>query len=88
MKPIDIELKKQPQKYLSKVDGNTFAKLDKALEKLRFWDGDIVRLKGGRFYRLKIPKYRFIFTYDNGINIIHIEEINTRTNINYRRYTK
>ena len=88
MKPIDIELKKQPQKYLSKVDINTFRKLDKALEKLKFWEGDIIKLKGSNYYRLKIPQYRFIFTYDNGINIISIEEINTRTNINYRRYSK
>ena len=85
--PIDIELKKQPQKYLAKIDASTFNKLDKALEKLKLWQGDIVRLGNSKYYRLKIPKYRFIFTYDKGINLISIEEVNTRTNINYRRYT-
>ena len=88
MQPSKIKLKKQPQKYLSKVDSNTYLKLRKALEKLELWEGDIVKLKNSDYYRLKIPKYRFIFTYDNGINIISIEEINTRTNINYGRYTK
>jgi len=33
-------------------------------------------------------QYRFIFTYDGTIKIITMDEINTRTNINYRRYTK
>ena len=79
-------LKKQPQKYLSIVDINTYKKLDKALDDLMFWKGDIVKLKGSEYYRLKIPKYRFIFTYDNEVNVISIEEINTRTNINYGRY--
>ena len=75
-----VTLKKQPQKYLSKVDGNTYKKLRKALHGLEEWKGDIVKLKGSNYYRLKIPQYRFIFIYDNGINIISIEEINIRTN--------
>ena len=86
MKPSKVKLKKQPQKYLSKVDGNTYKKLRKALDGLEKWEGDIVKLKNSDYYRLKIPHYRFIFEYDNGINVISVEEINTRTNINYGRY--
>jgi len=86
MKASKVRLKKQPQKYLSKVDTNTYKKLRKALEGLEVWQGDIVKLKGSKYYRLKIPQYRFIFTYDGDINIISVEEINTRTNINYGRY--
>ena len=88
MKQSQVRLKKQPEKYLSKVDNRTYKKLRKALDGLEEWKGDIVKLKNSDYYRLKIPKYRFIFTYDNAINIIAIEEINTRTNINYGRYSK
>lgn len=88
MKPSRIKLKKQPQKYLFRVDDNTYKKLRKALDGLEEWNGDIVKLKGSEYYRLKIPQYRFIFIYDAEINIISIEEINTRTNINYGRYSK
>ena len=87
MKTSQVFLKKQPQKYLLKVDRNTYKKLRKALVELGGWKGDIVKLKNSEFYRLKIPKYRFIFTYDGEINVISVEEINTRTNINYRRYS-
>ena len=87
MKPSQVLLKKQPQKYLSKVDGSIYKKLRKALAELSEWKGDIVKLKNSEFYRLKIPQYRFIFTYDGEINVISVEEINTRTNINYRRYS-
>jgi mRNA-degrading endonuclease RelE of RelBE toxin-antitoxin system len=88
MKRSTVKLKKQPKKYLAKVDGSTYRKLRKALDELEEWKGDIIKLKGNDYYRLKIPQYRFIFTYDGGINIISVEEINTRTNINYGRYTK
>jgi mRNA-degrading endonuclease RelE of RelBE toxin-antitoxin system len=88
MKLSKVKLKKQPQKYLSKVDSGTYKKLRKALGELEEWKGDIIKLKNSDYYRLKIPQYRFIFTYDNDINIISVEEINTRTDINYGRYTK
>ena len=88
MQRSQVKLKKQPQKYLSKIDNTTYKKLCKALDELEEWKGDIIKLKNSDYYRLKIPQYRFIFTYDNGINIISIEEINTRTNINYGRYSR
>ena len=88
MKPSQIKLKKQAQKYLLKVDGNTYIKLRKALADLEQWRGDIIQLKNSDYYRLKIPQYRFIFIYDAENNIIWVEEINTRTNINYGRYSK
>ena len=88
MKSSQVKLRKQPQKYLARVDSITYKKLREALNGLEEWKGDIVRLKNSDFYRLKIPQYRFIFTYDNGINVILVEEINTRTNISYGRYMK
>ena len=88
MERSKVKLKKQPQKYLSIVDGNTYKKLRKALDELEEWKGDIIKLKGSDHYRLKIPQYRLIFTYDNDINVISVMEINTRTNIDYGRYSK
>jgi mRNA-degrading endonuclease RelE of RelBE toxin-antitoxin system len=88
MKRSQVRLKKQPQKYLASVGSNAYKKLRKALDELEEWKGDIVKLKNNAYYRLKIPQYRFIFTYDNDVNIIWVEEINTRTNINYGRYSK
>jgi len=49
MKPSQVKLKKQPQKYLAKVDNITYKKLRIALEKLGLWEGDIVKLKGSNF---------------------------------------
>ena len=88
MKPSQVKLKKQPEKYLCKVDGNTYSKLRKALDDLKQWKGDIVKLKNSEHYRLKIPQYRFVFIHDVENNIIWVKEINTRTNINYGRYSK
>ena len=88
MKYSRVILDKQPEKYLSKVDRTTYKRLRKALDDLESWKGDIKKLANSEHYRLKIPQYRFIFTYDGVINIISVEEINTRTNINYRRYSK
>ena len=88
MELFEIKLKKQAEKYLSKVDSNTFIKIRKALDELREFKGDIVRLKGSEFYRLKLEHYRVIFTLDVAVKIMTIEEINARTNIKYKRYKK
>ncbi|BDF60168.1 hypothetical protein CE91St37_03180 [Christensenellaceae bacterium] len=77
-------MKKQPQKYLASVDGNTRAKLYKAIDGLKELGGDIVRLKGTKnSYRLKIAHYRILFEYDGRGGLIIVGMINTRTNIKY-----
>ena len=81
-----VVYKKQPEKYLKSADSNTYNKLKNACEGLSEGKGDIVRLKGSPYYRLKIEHYRAIFTYDKQTGIITVEEINTRTNIKYRRW--
>ena len=78
--------KKQPEKYLKSVDGNTHEKLIRALEGLSEGEGDIVKLKGSGYYRLKIEHYRAIFTRDAATGTITVVEVNTRTNIKYRRW--
>ena len=81
---MEIILRKQPQKYLASVDGNTRAKLYRAIEGLRELNGDIVKLKGTKsIYRLKIAHYRILFEYDGKGGVIIVGMINTRTNIKY-----
>lgn len=83
---MEIKLKKQPQKYLASVDTATRAKLDRALDKLKELDGDIVCINPKEnLFRFKISHYRIIFSYAGG-EIIVVETIDTRTNIKYRRY--
>jgi mRNA-degrading endonuclease RelE of RelBE toxin-antitoxin system len=81
-----VTYKKQPEKYLKSVDANTYKKLSKALEGLAEVKGDIVKLAGSENYRLKIEHYRAIFTYDKAEDTITVQELNTRTNIKYKRW--
>jgi mRNA-degrading endonuclease RelE of RelBE toxin-antitoxin system len=79
--------KKQAEKYLKSVDENTFNKLKKALDLLCLGQGDIAKLNGKLgYYRLKIDHFRIIFNYENGKATIIVIEINTRTNIKYKRW--
>jgi mRNA-degrading endonuclease RelE of RelBE toxin-antitoxin system len=60
----------------------------KAIEGLKTEQGDIAKIKGSDFYRLKIDHYRIIFSYDSERDVACIEEINTRTNIKYKEWRK
>lgn len=81
---MEIKLSKRAQKYLDSVDSNTRKKLYKALDKLSKLEGDIKRLEGYKNrYRFKINHYRITFERFKGEIIIHVVEINTRTNIKY-----
>lgn len=81
---MEIILRKQPQKYLDRVDDRTRVKLYKALDQLSRLEGNIVRLSGTENrYRYKIDHYRIIFEWRKGELIITVIEINTRTNIHY-----
>ena len=81
-------MKKQPRKYLEAADAATREKLFKALDELSRLEGDIVPLAGAHnMYRYKIEHYRIIFECKHGEIIITVIEINTRTNIKYRRIT-
>lgn len=83
---IEVVLKAQPRKYLDSVDERTRKKLFRALDKLRNFEGDIVKLKGyPNRYRLKIHHYRILFSIDDDgrVQVIIVDRINTRTNIKY-----
>ena len=84
---MKILLKKQPQKYLAEVYKHKRDKLLKALEKLSKLEGDIAPLAGAKnLYRLKTHHYRIIFERRDGALVITVIEINTRTNIHYKKY--
>ena len=78
---MNVELRKQPEKYLRKTDTNTYKKLMNAIDGLRNLEGDIVKLKGTEKYRLKIYHYRIIFSYNSGEDTITVEEIGSRGDI-------
>lgn len=81
---MEVQLKKQPQKYLDSVDAKTRAKLYKALDRLSRMEGDIVPLKGTKdCYRYKLEHYRILFRWEMGALVIIVIEINTRTNTKY-----
>lgn len=83
---MKIILKKQPQKYLASVDEPTRRKLYRALKSIEELEGDYVCINPQKhLYRFKIAHYRIIFCW-TGKEIVIVETINTRTNINYRRY--
>jgi mRNA-degrading endonuclease RelE of RelBE toxin-antitoxin system len=79
---MQVELKKQPKKYLSKTDKKNYDKIKAALKGLEDWQGDIKALEGHQNeYRLKIPPYRVLFTYIKGKDVITITKINTRGDV-------
>ncbi len=79
---MDVELKKQPKKYMDKCTKKIYNKLYIALIGLEDWEGDIKKLEGKKDeYRLKIPPYRIIFTYVKGDNIITVTRIETRGDV-------
>ena len=81
---MEIQLKKQPRKYLASVDEKTRQKLYKALEEISELKGDIKKVEGYKNrYRYKIPHYRITFERVKGEIVITVIEINTRTNIKY-----
>lgn len=76
---IEIELGKQATKYLNKCDTKTYTKLNEALDELKKLDGDIKRLSGYKdTYRMKVPPYRILFTYEKSSGIIKVRGIYPR----------
>ncbi len=83
---MEIRLEKQPQKYLAKADETTRKKLYKALDQISQLSGNITRLEGQKNrYRYKMEHYRITFDWIKGEIVITVIEINTRSNINYKK---
>lgn len=75
-----IKFEKSAQKFLDKQDKNQRLRLYKAIYKLPEGQ-DIKKLSGHNLYRLRVGNYRIIYSIDNVIYLINIENIDNRGQI-------
>ena len=71
---MEIRYSKQAIKFLQKQDKPTRLRIDAAINKLPI--GDVKKLQGSIYYRLRVGDFRIIF--DRNGNIIHILKIDSR----------
>lgn len=71
---MEIKYSKQAIKFLDKQNEETKSRIKKAINKLPL--GDVKKLKGSDYYRLRIGDFRVIF--DRDFNIIHVIKIDNR----------
>lgn len=80
----EIIIQKAAEKFLRKQNKKTQERLLNAIYKLP--DGtDIRKLQGYDMYRMRIGNMRILYTIDNVIKIISVEEIDNQGDI-YKRY--
>jgi mRNA interferase RelE/StbE len=83
MQTYKIEFEKAAQKFLDKQDKENRIRLYKAIYKLP--DGtDIKKLKGCNLYRLRVGNYRILYSVDDAIRVITVENIDNRGDV-YKR---
>ena len=83
MPTYKITFEKQAQKFLEKQDKSNRLRLYKAIYKLPNGT-DIKKLKGHNLYRLRVGDYRIIYTVEDTIRLIDIENIDNRGDV-YKR---
>ena len=71
---LDIRYSKQAKKFISKQDKLQKDRLENAINNLP--NGDVKKLKGYTYYRLRVGDYRVIF--DKQLNIIEVIKIDNR----------
>lgn len=80
MQTYKIIFEKAAQKFLDKQDKSTRIRLYKAIYRLP--DGtDIKKLKGYNLYRLRVGNCRILYTIDDSIRLIDIENIDNRGDV-------
>ena len=83
MQIYKINFEKAAQKFLDKQSKPQRLRLYKAIYKLP--EGtDIKKLKGSELFRLRVGDYRVLYTIDDGIKVITIENIDNRGDV-YKR---
>lgn len=75
-----IIFEKEAQKFLDKQDRNMRLRLYRAIYKLP-QGTDIKKLKGHNLYRLRVGDCRIIYSIDDSIRLIDIENINNRGDV-------
>lgn len=84
MSDYTITFEKSAVKFLKKQTPKMQKSILDAISRLP--DGsDIKRLQGYDLYRLRVGNVRIIYSIDNGVKIINIENIDNRGDI-YKRY--
>jgi mRNA interferase RelE/StbE len=83
MQIYKIEFGKAAQKFLDKQDKAQRLRIYKAICKLP--DGtDIKKIKGHNLYRLRVGDYRILYSIDEVIKVITIENVDNRGDV-YKR---
>lgn len=83
MPTYKIVFEKQAQKFLEKQDKNNRLRLYKAIYKLPN-GANIKKLKGHNLYRLRVGDYRILYSVEDTIKLIDIENIDNRGDV-YKR---
>lgn len=71
---MEIKYSKQALKFLNKLDKISKSRIIKAIEELPL--GDVKKLKGYSYYRLRVGDFRVIF--DKDFNILSVIKIDNR----------
>lgn len=74
---MEIQYSKQAVKFLKKQDTTTRKRIISAINMLP--SGDVKKLQGSTFFRLRVGDYRIIF--DKSGNILYIQRIDSRGQI-------
>ncbi|MCD8106210.1 MAG: type II toxin-antitoxin system RelE/ParE family toxin [Lachnospiraceae bacterium] len=83
MQTYKIVFEKAAQKFLERQDKAQRLRIYKAIYRLP--DGtDIKKLKGCGMYRLRVGDYRILYTIDEIVKIIDVENIDNRGDV-YKR---
>lgn len=80
MPTYNIIFEKAAQKFLDKQDKNKRLRLYKAIYNLPSGT-DIKKLKGHNLYRLRVGDCRVLYTIDDAIRLIDIQNIDNRGDI-------
>lgn len=84
MSGYTVTFEKAAKKFLKKQSTNVQTALLTAIIKLP--DGtDIKRLQGYNLYRMRVGNVRIIYSIDNEVKIVNIENIDNRGDV-YKRY--
>lgn len=79
-----IMIQKSAEKFLKKQNKKTQERLLEAIYKLP-QGTDVKKLRGHDLYRMRVGNIRILYTVDDVIKVISVEEIDTRGDV-YKRY--
>ncbi len=78
---MEIRYSKQAIKFLSKQEQSVRRRIKEAIENLP--DGDVVKMRGQPYYRLRVGNFRVLFTRDG--HIIAVTKIENRGQVYQQR---